>query len=391
MLVDVPCTGTGTRRRNPDGRWTLSPQDLAELVPKQAAILDAAARLVKPGGGLVYATCSVLPAEDERQIEDFVERHPEFHRRAGRRPRHAARDGVRAVPARLSPLKHGTDGFFGAALVRQGRARRLDPPDRGPGLIASLPITSPMITIRRARKSDATAIGRVYVETWQATYALACCPNSMLVRMSDVRQTAWWLRAIDDSRGIARHLFVADDEDMGVTGFGSCGPVREIPEGLDGTETRVGEVYTLYVEPDFQNQGMGRRLLDAMFRQLQADGCDTVILWMLANNPSRFFYEGLGGAVVGRRLDRMSGTEVEEVAYAWRDLDAPLGGGGDPPQARARGRGLESQPRSRCAQPLDQPDADGISIGEPVSPGIQRHPSAQPLAALRRASTRPSS
>ena len=55
-------------------------------------------------------------------------------------------------------------------------------------------------------------------------------------------------------------------------GFGSCGPVRDPPEGLDGTETRVGEVYTLYVEPDFQNQGLGRRLLDALFRQLKADG-----------------------------------------------------------------------------------------------------------------------
>jgi hypothetical protein len=61
-----------------------------------------------------------------------------------------------------------------------------------------------------------------------------------------------------------------------------------------------------------------------MFRQLQADGFDTAILWMLADNPSRFFYEGLGGARVGHRVDRMSGSEVEEVAFAWRDLEAPL-------------------------------------------------------------------
>ncbi|TMJ21391.1 MAG: GNAT family N-acetyltransferase [Alphaproteobacteria bacterium] len=94
--------------------------------------------------------------------------------------------------------------------------------------------------------------------------------------------------------------------------------------GLDGTEQRVGEVFTLYVESDFQDRGLGRRLLDAMFRQLHADGFDTAILWMLAANPTRFFYEGLGGAVVGRRVDRMSSTEVEEVAFAWRDLEAPL-------------------------------------------------------------------
>jgi ribosomal protein S18 acetylase RimI-like enzyme len=178
------------------------------------------------------------------------------------------------------------------------------------------------ITIRRARKSDATAIGRVHVETWQATYP-GLLPDAMLVRMSDVRQSAWWSRAIEDPRE-SRGIFVADDEEMGVVGFGSCGPVREIPEGLDGTEQRVGEVYTLYVEPDCQNQGLGRRLLDAMFRQLQADGCDTAILWMLAENPARFFYEGLAGRPAGRRSDRMGSTEVEEVAYAWRDLEAPL-------------------------------------------------------------------
>lgn len=176
--------------------------------------------------------------------------------------------------------------------------------------------------IRRATAKDATEIGRVYVETWQSSYA-GLLPDEMLARMSDVRQSAWWSRAIADPRE-GRGIFVAEDEEMGVVGFGSCGPVREIPEGLDGTEARVGEVYTLYVEPDFQNQGLGRRLLDAMFRQLHADGCDTAILWMLARNPTRFFYEGLGGAPAGRRADRLSGTEVDEVAYAWRDLAMPL-------------------------------------------------------------------
>jgi 16S rRNA (cytosine967-C5)-methyltransferase len=119
VLVDAPCTGTGTWRRNPDGRWTLAPEDLAELVPKQSDILDQAARLVKPGGRLVYATCSVLPAENERQIEGFLERHPDFT---------VTPIAELDLPSelasgpylRLSPLKHGTDGFFGAVLTRQG-------------------------------------------------------------------------------------------------------------------------------------------------------------------------------------------------------------------------------------------------------------------------------
>jgi 16S rRNA (cytosine967-C5)-methyltransferase len=121
VLVDAPCTGTGTWRRNPDGRWTLRPEDLAELVPKQADILAAASRLVKPGGGLVYATCSVLPAEDERQIEAFLANHPDFSivpvEALDLPPELAAGPYLR-----LSPLRHGTDGFFAAALVRSGGA-----------------------------------------------------------------------------------------------------------------------------------------------------------------------------------------------------------------------------------------------------------------------------
>jgi len=179
-----------------------------------------------------------------------------------------------------------------------------------------------MIRIRRAKQGDATAIGRVHVETWQSTYA-GMLPDSMLVAMSDVRQSAWWSRVLADP-GEARGVFVADDEEMGVVGFGSCGPVRDPPEGLDGREVRVGEVYTLYVEPDFQNRGLGRRLLDALFRQLKADRCDTAVLWMLADNPTRFFYEGLGGERVGERTDTLSGVDVEEIAYAWRSLSVPL-------------------------------------------------------------------
>jgi 16S rRNA (cytosine967-C5)-methyltransferase len=132
VLVDAPCTGTGTWRRNPDGRWTLTPKDLEELVPKQAAILEAASKLVKPGGGLIYATCSVLPAENEHQIAGFLERHPEF---AVVPVTDLWRDAIGTEPPaqlgqspylRLSPLQHGTDGFFGAALVRKPDEKKPD-------------------------------------------------------------------------------------------------------------------------------------------------------------------------------------------------------------------------------------------------------------------------
>jgi 16S rRNA (cytosine967-C5)-methyltransferase len=140
VLVDAPCTGTGTWRRNPDARWTLRPEDLAELVPKQADILDAAARLVKPGGALVYATCSVLPAENERQVEAFLERHPDFEAVPVSQVWQEALGGdppseIGPGPyLRLSPLRHGTDGFFAATLTRRHPLSSDDPdPSRPQG------------------------------------------------------------------------------------------------------------------------------------------------------------------------------------------------------------------------------------------------------------------
>ena len=120
VLVDAPCTGTGTWRRNPDARLRLQPADLAELLPKQAAILDAAATLVRAGGFLVYATCSLLTEENEAQVSDFLARHDGFSivplARSWRLPAPPPGEGDFLS---LSPLRHGTDGFFAAVLERQ--------------------------------------------------------------------------------------------------------------------------------------------------------------------------------------------------------------------------------------------------------------------------------
>lgn len=114
VLVDAPCTGTGTWRRNPDARLRLTEQDLAELIAKQADILERAQKLVKPGGKLVYATCSVLQDENEAQSEAFMARHPEFTPL----PLEAPEALCGSQTLRLSPAKHGTDGFFAAIMVR---------------------------------------------------------------------------------------------------------------------------------------------------------------------------------------------------------------------------------------------------------------------------------
>lgn len=121
VLVDAPCSGTGTWRRNPDSRWRPLGPGLSELVPLQATILDSAARLVRPGGRLIYATCSMLPDENENQIQTFLATHPEFSVKPIAEV--WAEEGYGTVPVdgaylRLSPGRHDTDGFFAAVMTR---------------------------------------------------------------------------------------------------------------------------------------------------------------------------------------------------------------------------------------------------------------------------------
>lgn len=122
VLVDAPCTGTGTWRRNPDAKWQLGEKDLLELVERQGAILNSAARLTRPGGRLVYATCSIMREENEERIEAFLAAHPDY--RAVPVPELWA-ELAAGTPCpvagpwlRLSPLAHGTDGFFAAVLEK---------------------------------------------------------------------------------------------------------------------------------------------------------------------------------------------------------------------------------------------------------------------------------
>ncbi|MBB3174106.1 16S rRNA (cytosine967-C5)-methyltransferase [Endobacter medicaginis] len=115
VLVDAPCTGTGTWRRNPDARLRLRPEDLAELTVKQSQILDTAARLVKPGGKLIYGTCSLLAEENDAQIDAFLTRTQGFTL-------------MRTLS--LTPHANGTDGFFGAVLQRQASSPDPDPADQ---------------------------------------------------------------------------------------------------------------------------------------------------------------------------------------------------------------------------------------------------------------------
>jgi 16S rRNA (cytosine967-C5)-methyltransferase len=121
VLVDAPCSGLGTLRRNPDLKWRQTPQDIDELTVKQAAILDSASRLVKAGGRLVYATCSLLREENEAIVEAFLTAHPGFELANAAEILAQQQVALDTGPyLKLMPHRHGTDGFFAAALTRKG-------------------------------------------------------------------------------------------------------------------------------------------------------------------------------------------------------------------------------------------------------------------------------
>lgn len=116
VLLDVPCSGTGTWRRNPDTRWRNFGPSLEDLITIQADIINRVANVVKPGGRLVYATCSLLPQENEQQVEKFLKEHPNY---SVVPVSDIIKDANLGAPyMRLSPLKNNTDGFFAAILKR---------------------------------------------------------------------------------------------------------------------------------------------------------------------------------------------------------------------------------------------------------------------------------
>jgi 16S rRNA (cytosine967-C5)-methyltransferase len=125
VLVDAPCSGLGTLRRNPDLKWRQSPKAIEELQAKQTAILASAARLLKPGGRLVYATCSLMPAENEVIAKAFTEAHPDFielDAKVALEQAGVAQAESLVTPAghlRLWPHLHATDGFYAAVWEKK--------------------------------------------------------------------------------------------------------------------------------------------------------------------------------------------------------------------------------------------------------------------------------
>lgn len=180
-----------------------------------------------------------------------------------------------------------------------------------------------MTTIRPATAHDAAGIAKVYVDTWRSAYA-AVLPHQGLLGMSYEDQARQWSRMIRNRPG-AQSVIVATEADHGVVGFASVGPARFGDRPAAGRfagegNAKVGEVYTLYVLPDFQERGVGRRLLAGAFAALVEKHYSCAFLWVLRDNHSRYFYERVGGKAVAERRQRLWGSMTDQVCYGWSDL-----------------------------------------------------------------------
>ena len=176
---------------------------------------------------------------------------------------------------------------------------------------------SQTIDVRPARPPDAAAIACVHVDTWRSSYP-GIVPKEYLVGMTEARQAVQWdamLRRLSPPEAVLV-AEAQDAHDTLVVGFGSCGQARAGPY--------AGEIYTLYVASDWQNQGIGRHLLAGLFGGLADRGVNDAMVWVLSANPSRYFYEAMGGTRISERSETFAGQLLDETAYGWPDLPAWL-------------------------------------------------------------------
>jgi len=174
-----------------------------------------------------------------------------------------------------------------------------------------------MDRIRPARPKDAAPIAQVCIESWRAAYP-GVVPDRVLVGMSAARETAKWRTAIGGATRGSEVVLVAESTGAGVVGIVGAGPARPFDPRY------AGEVYSLYVLPDHQGRGLGSTLLCVAFESLARIRLGSAIIWVLADNPARFFYEAMGGDRVAERREQLWGAVLPQVAFGWNDTAAAV-------------------------------------------------------------------
>jgi len=182
-----------------------------------------------------------------------------------------------------------------------------------------------MIAIRKARPADAVAIAAVHVAAWRNTYP-GILPDTYLAKLSVSRQAVYYDQAIRSGTGvmvaIASGVDVAPGSAARIVGFTTAGRARR--GEISGRALGEGEVETLYVLDDWRDRGVGRRLLRSAAGHLAEAGCKSAFLWVLRDNPSRWFYERLGGRSVAEAVVQVAGQGVVQTAFVWDPIERLL-------------------------------------------------------------------
>ena len=178
-----------------------------------------------------------------------------------------------------------------------------------------------MIAVRRARPADAPLIGAVHVAAWRSAYP-GILPEGYLASLSVSRHAAFYDRQIRGGGGVYVAIASGQDVPAGtgsrVVGYTTVGRARtHLPAGLQGD----GEVETLYVLDDWRDRGVGRKLIRTGAAHLAAAGSRSAFLWVLRDNPSRWFYQHLGGRPVAEAQIGFAGVSIPQVAYSWDPIE----------------------------------------------------------------------
>ena len=168
------------------------------------------------------------------------------------------------------------------------------------------------MTIRPATLDDVEGIAKVHVDAWRSTYR-GIMPDAFLDSLSYERRAEQRRTAMLERAG-KEWSHVAEDDDGRIIGFALGGRERDGTPGFDG------ELYAIYLLDEYRGRGIGRELTLTIARDLAANGMLSLLVWVLADNPSKRFYERLGAVEVTRKMMVIGGVELEEIGYGWKEL-----------------------------------------------------------------------
>lgn len=167
------------------------------------------------------------------------------------------------------------------------------------------------VSIRPALPADANGIARAHVASWRTSYQ-GIVRDDILAGLSMDERACYWQRQLETEQP-GYFVYVAE-QDGNIIGFTSGGMERS------GDLLYKGEIYALYLLEEYQRQGIGRMLVEASVISLLAGGLESMLIWVLRDNPSRRFYETIGGVYVREQEIEIRGQKLVEVAYGWDNL-----------------------------------------------------------------------